>query len=63
MSQSLVVSNLMYLARNMQQCTLECRFWGESAHYTTKECNVMSQHCPFMIPNSKQEKHYINNNF
>ena len=61
MSQSLAVSDLMYLVRNMQQCTLECRIWGESAHL--KEYNGMSQHCPLMICNSKQEKHYINNNF
>ena len=34
LSQSLAVSILMYIVRNMQQCTLECRIWGESAHYT-----------------------------
>ena len=30
----MAVSNLMYIVRNMLQCTLECRIWGESAHYT-----------------------------
>ena len=34
MNQSLAVSILMYSFRDMQQCTQECRIWGESAHYT-----------------------------
>ena len=48
-SQSLAVSNLMYVVRNMQQCTLECGIWDEFAHYTKEK----SQHCHVMISNSK----------
>ena len=33
MSQSLAVSKLVYLAKNMQECIQECPSWGESAHY------------------------------
>ena len=36
MNQSLAMSVLIYLLRNMQQCTQECRIWGESAHYTKR---------------------------
>ena len=59
LSQSLAVSNLMYIVRNMQQWNAESRV---NLLITLKECNGMSEHCPFMISNSKQEKHHINNN-
>ena len=46
LSQSLAVSILMYIVRNMQQCTLECRIWGESAHYTNgMQWNVITLSC------------------
>ena len=45
-SQSLAVSNLMYIVRNMQQCTLECGIWGESTHYTKRmQWNVITLSC------------------
>ena len=50
--QSLAVSNLTHW--NAEP--------GVNISITLKECNGISQHCPFMISSSKQEKCHINNN-